>query len=288
MPVTKSPLRYPGGKTQLSLFVKHLLAINGIDQGVYCEPFSGGAGVAIELLLSNSVSKIILNDIDLGVYSTWRSIVEDKDALISRITDVSVTLDEWKRQKQIYDNQIKSDDYSLDLGFATLFLNRTNHSGIIGGRPIGGLKQDSKYLLDCRFNKKAIIQKIESINALKSRIELYRLDANELIHEVLMHQDPDKLFVFIDPPYYRNSSRLYTNFFKDTDHLQLKESIVMLNNYYWITTYDYEQDIARMYDGIPRLQYKIRYSVNRVRKENEYLFHNERTIVESFDNVVFI
>ena len=30
MPITKSPLRYPGGKTQLSRYVRHLLDINNV------------------------------------------------------------------------------------------------------------------------------------------------------------------------------------------------------------------------------------------------------------------
>ncbi|EAG5355425.1 DNA adenine methylase, partial [Listeria monocytogenes] len=49
MPRTSSPLRYPGGKTQLSSFVKNLLEINNIVGGTYIEPFAGGAGVAIQL-----------------------------------------------------------------------------------------------------------------------------------------------------------------------------------------------------------------------------------------------
>ncbi|MDU6269143.1 MAG: DNA adenine methylase [Veillonella sp.] len=69
MPRTKSILRYPGGKTQLSEFVNHLIQINNIQSPIYCEPFSGGSGVSIELLLSNRVNSIILNDYDPAIYS---------------------------------------------------------------------------------------------------------------------------------------------------------------------------------------------------------------------------
>ncbi|OTO77314.1 hypothetical protein A5865_001190 [Enterococcus sp. 12E11_DIV0728] len=50
MPHTKSPLRYPGGKTQLWKFVDTTIKQNNIIEPIYCEPFAGGAGVAIELL----------------------------------------------------------------------------------------------------------------------------------------------------------------------------------------------------------------------------------------------
>ena len=54
MSYTKSPLRYPGGKTQLTSYVKEILQINSIN-GTYIEPFAGGAGIAIDLLLSGTV-----------------------------------------------------------------------------------------------------------------------------------------------------------------------------------------------------------------------------------------
>lgn len=60
MPVTKSILRYPGGKTQLSKFVRHIIKINNIHNPIYCEVFCGGAGIAIDLLLSGEVHSIIL------------------------------------------------------------------------------------------------------------------------------------------------------------------------------------------------------------------------------------
>ena len=46
-----TPLRYPGGKAKLAPFVKSLLAENALDDGVYIEPFAGGAGIAMQLLL---------------------------------------------------------------------------------------------------------------------------------------------------------------------------------------------------------------------------------------------
>ncbi|EAV9865380.1 DNA adenine methylase, partial [Listeria monocytogenes] len=64
MPVTQSPLRYPGGKTQLFKFVRNLIEINEIKHSTYIEPFAGGAGVALELLFSNSVENIVINDYD--------------------------------------------------------------------------------------------------------------------------------------------------------------------------------------------------------------------------------
>lgn len=98
MPVTKSILRYPGGKTQLSKFVCHMLEINHINNPIYCEVFCGGAGIAIELLLSGKVQSIILNDLDPAIYSIWNATINETDRFIDKIQNTPITIDEWKNR----------------------------------------------------------------------------------------------------------------------------------------------------------------------------------------------
>ena len=57
MGIHKTPLRYPGGKQKLTPFIREILRQNGI-RGHYVEPYAGGAGVAIELLLNAYTSTI--------------------------------------------------------------------------------------------------------------------------------------------------------------------------------------------------------------------------------------
>lgn len=287
MPVTKSPLRYPGGKTQLSGFLKNLLEINQMSNVVYCEPFSGGFGAGLELLFSNDVDSIIINDLDLGIYSIWKAILDECDEFTNLIETTPVTLAEWHRQKEIYENKKKDENYSIELAFSTFFLNRTNHSGIISGGPIGGFSQTSKYTLDCRYNKKGLVKKIKAINKEKHRISLYNLEANDLIQNVLIYLNSEDLFVFFDPPYYKQGKNLYTNFFDHKNHVELQKCIELMDDYKWITTYDYEENIKEIYKSYPTLKYKIRYSANKVRKETEFLFHSPVTKVESYDKVEF-
>lgn len=287
MPVTKSPLRYPGGKTQLSEFLKRLLELNKLDNAVYCEPFSGGFGAGLELLFSRSVESIIINDLDIGIYSIWNAILNDKNSFVSLIKETPITIKEWHKQKEIYTSLKDYNNYSIELAFATFFLNRTNRSGIISGGPIGGYDQSSSYTLECRFNKDKLIEKIEAINQERHRISLYNLEANDLINQVLLNISSNKLFVFFDPPYYKQGKNLYTNFFNHDNHLELRKSIDLMEDYKWITTYDFEENIKEIYKSYPTLKYKIRYSANRVRNETEFLFHSFETKVESYDKVEF-
>ena len=43
MPITDTPLRYPGGKTQMTPLVQEIMRANDLLQCIYCEPFAGGA-----------------------------------------------------------------------------------------------------------------------------------------------------------------------------------------------------------------------------------------------------
>ncbi len=287
MPVTESPLRYPGGKTQLLKFLEHTLNINKMEKVVYCEPFSGGFGAGLGLLFSRKVDKVIINDFDMGIYSVWYAILNDFEKFKNKIVSLEISINEWKKQKEAYNMLINSNNYSIELAVATLFLNRTNRSGIIQGGPIGGIQQESTYKIDCRFNINSIIKKINNINERKSDITLYNLEANTLINDVLLEENIDRLFTFFDPPYFIQGKNLYTNFFNYEDHIKLKNNISMMDNFKWITTYDKTDEIRELFKEYPCYEYKIQYSANKKRKETELLFSSPITKIESKDKVVF-
>lgn len=175
--------------------------------------------------------------------------------------------------------------YDFRLAVSALFLNRTNRGGIITGGPIGGHEQKSKYSLDCRFNKVGIVKKIRAIAEQSHRIRLYMLDAKDLINGVLLRENPDQLFTFFDPPYYKQGQALYKNAFNHEDHETLSKSIKMMNAYKWITTYDECPEIQSIYSDYRLYTYKLRYSVNQFRKANEYLFASPTTKIKSYDKV---
>lgn len=286
MPVTKSPFRYPGGKTQLTNYIEHLLKINNVTD-TYIEPFAGGAGVAMALLLDGKVKNIIINDYDKSIYSVWNAILNKSQKLISMIENTEITLDEWHRQKNIHE-KFKNHQNSIENAFSTLFLNRTNVSGIISGGPIGGQSQLGKYKIDCRFNKNKIIEKIKAINSRKNNITITRMDATNFIDKVILQCNSTSSFIFFDPPYYKQGQNLYLSFYNSNGHKKLAKKIQSLTNYRWITTYDCEKDILNMYSQSNAYKYSLRYSANSRKIASEYLFTNTVTTIDSFNNVDLI
>ena len=231
-----SPLRYPGGKSKIYEKVRNLIIANCYENRTYVEPFAGGFGIGVGLLCEGVVKSAILNDFDTHIYNFWYSVLYDTDNLLRLISDTPITIEERERQKKNY-RDINSG--YLNDGFATLFLNRVNFSGVIKGGPIGGLAQTGAYRVDCRFNKVDIQSKIEMIAKFKGKIKLYNKDAGYLIRMNLMKMKA-QLFLNIDPPYVIKGSQLYTNFFTEGDHSDLQRVILkhLGAEYPWIITYD--------------------------------------------------
>lgn len=285
MPHTKSPLRYPGGKTQLWKFVKSIIDLNGIVNPIYCEPFAGGSGVTIELLLGNYVDEVIINDFDPAIYNFWRAIIHDTEKFIQLINTTEISIEEWHNQKEIYNNHGRIVG-SLEGAFSTFFLNRTNVSGIISGGPIGGRSQNGKYKIDCRFNKLNLIKKIKDIAEQKDKIHLYNEDAANLVELLKDNYPKERLFIFFDPPYYVQGQSLYLSFYKKDQHRLIRDKILSIDDYYWILTYDKTPQISDLYSKADKAyQYSLNYSVNKKRLANEYIFASAVTNLQSSNKV---
>lgn len=266
MPVTDSPLRYPGGKSQLTPFVIDVLRANDLLYGTYVEPFAGGCGIAWTLLLNTYVTEVFINDIDPALYAFWASVLRHADDLCERIEQTPVTLEEWHRQREV---QASRRPRLLDLGFSTLFLNRTNRSGILKGGVIGGLNQDGNYLIDCRFNKRDLIRKIMRIAENRENVRLSRMDAERFIRTVLPKLS-DRTLVNIDPPYYRRGPELYCSFYEHADHEALATAVAGIRQP-WMVTYDDTPEIAALYSRFRCHRKALNYSAQTKRVGVELL-----------------
>lgn len=268
MPVTNTPLRYPGGKSQLIPFVIELLKQNDLIYGEYAEPFAGGSGIAMHLLLEGYVDKIYLNDLDPAIYSFWHSALNHTDEICRLIGETDVTIDEWHRQREIFRNGL-GESSEVEFGFSTLFLNRTNRSGIIKGGVIGGYDQNGNYKLDCRFNKPDLIRKIRRIASYRTQISLSQLDAVEFIDTVLPGTSKNTL-VNLDPPYFCKGPELYTNFYHAKDHADLAKAVRSIRRH-WMVTYDDAPEIRNLYSSFATYTSNLNYSAQSKRVGTELL-----------------
>ena len=248
--------------------VSAFLDENGLKRGHYAEPYAGGSSLALALLMAGQVSDIHLNDVDRGIWCFWKSVLDDTDAFVSLVRSAVLTVDEWRRQREIYKTADDAD--VLALGFATFFLNRTNRSGIIGsGGVIGGIAQEGNYKMDCRFNRDELIRRIDRIRKYRSRIHLYDQDAIQFLTATAAAL-PRKTFFAIDPPYFVKGSSLYTSFYSPGDHADVAAAILNLDRP-WILTYDSAAEIRELYKDRRQYLFDIDYTLQTKRKGSELL-----------------
>lgn len=270
-----SPLRYPGGKSKLYPFVAAVINKMESQHPVYIEPFAGGAGLALSLLFNGVVEEIVINDYDKAIYSMWKAILKQTDAFIELVRNTPVTVEEWYHQKDIYSTQ--SNRYSLELGFATFFLNRTNRSGILSAGPIGGYQQTGNYLINARFNKEDLIKRVQKIAKYKSKIHLYNHDIRSFIKSYVPKY-LSRAFIYFDPPYYKKGKYLYKNFFDEKDHQDIHDLVVGLECP-WMVTYDNAPEIQKIYEELQAWQFDMVYGVANSGLNSEILFISDVSLL---------
>jgi DNA adenine methylase len=275
MPATVSPLRYPGGKTKFYTYVREILSCNDMLGETYIEPFAGGAGLALKLLLNEDVSRIVINDFDPAIYSFWHSVLYETEAFCELIENAILTTNQWNLQHSIYLESDTSDP--LTLGFATFYLNRTNISGVVKGGMIGGQGQNGKYGLDARFNRQTLIEKIKTIASHKEQIVLLNLDARELLQPRQLRKFY-KIFINLDPPYVKKGAQLYKNAFSESDHRELCELVKQCRRK-WIVTYDVCPLVADLYKSYRSSYLDVTYSIQASKKAKEYIFFSDTLVL---------
>lgn len=271
-----SPLRYPGGKASLAAFLGRVIKDNGLAGCPYFEPFAGGAGAALRLLREGTVSNIHLNDLDPRITAFWHSVLNESERFAETILSVPVSVAEWEKQRCVYLSRDTRKPF--DLGFATFYLNRCNRSGVLSGAaPIGGYAQAGKWKIDARFGRKGLAKRVAKVAQRRDQIHITNMDAHEfLVKSIPRGHKRKHVFVYLDPPYYSNGSRLYLNSYSRKDHNSLARYLQRQNVLMWVMSYDDALFIRNLYETFTIRSLSIRYSLQRRQQVRELLISPSR------------
>ena len=245
---------------------------NGLAGGHYAEPYAGGSGVAMELLLTGSASHVHLNDSCKRIHAFWHSILGETEEFCRRISRAPLTVAEWQRQKQILARPAEVDP--LDLGFSAFYLNRCNRSGILGGGLIGGLNQEGDWLMDARFPRGELIKRIETIALRRRSISIRNWDAERFIRDYVPRL-PRSSLVYLDPPYFHKAERLYLNHYRPKDHARIARVIQARLHRPWVVSYDAEPEVVRCYAQRRSITYDLHYNAAAAYTGKEIVFFSK-------------
>lgn len=258
-PSYSSPLRYPGGKSSLADFLGNVIAAMPVQPANFVEPFAGGAGAAVSLLLSGRVRSIVINDLDPAVFAFWNSLTADGANLLARVRDIQLTLAEWERQREAYKDGIEGRRNQLDLAVAFFYLNRTNRSGVLNAGVIGGKSQSGRYKIDARFNRDQLLTRLTLLHDLRDRITVTSQDGRSVVEAYATDVDS---FLYVDPPYVQMGGSLYLNSFTELDHALLALCLNRHSSANWVLTYDDVQLIRDLYAHRISTRFSLHYSAN--------------------------
>lgn len=209
-----SPLRYPGGKSKLVPLIYSKLQRH--KSSCLISPYAGGASVELSLLYAGVVDRLVLNDLDVGIYSMFWVIKHMPEDLIFKIHNFKPTHEAFFQAQDM----IKSDYVNctiVDIAWYTLMVNRLAYSGIYYANPLGGKNGNIKKLT-ARWNPKNLSERIRMIHSVSDKIEVTNLDAYELIEESYWNLEAT---ILVDPPYVEKGNQLYRWSYSEDDHIEL-------------------------------------------------------------------
>lgn len=173
------------------------MAKNGMLDGHYFEPYAGGAGIALELLFHGHASHIHINDLDPAVHAFWLAVTQFPEEFLRLLADTPVTIEQWFKWRAVLRGEVE--ESVVRRGFATLFMNRTNRSGILKGGVIGGMSQAGEYSLNARYKKDVLATRVANIANNAGKISVYCEDALHLLKRC-QSLLPPKSLIYLDPP----------------------------------------------------------------------------------------
>ena len=245
--------------------------MNTLSGCSYFEPFAGGAGAALRLLGDEVVSELHLNDVDPRITAFWQAVLHEPERFADAIMSVPVTMEEWKRQKNVCQHADTSTPF--ELGFATFYLNRCNRSGILfGSAPIGGNAQAGKWKIDVRFYRKSLAARVRAVARKREYIHVTNMDAREfLVKQLPRGRERKRVFAYLDPPYYLNGNRLYLNFYEDRDHRKLSRYLQRQGTLHWVMSYDDAPFIRDLYASCTISHLSLQHSLQQKKQAQELL-----------------
>lgn len=186
MPLIKTPLRYPGGKSRAIKYLsQHLPPIE-----YYREPFLGGGSMALYVTQKCPNAKIWVNDRYQPLYAFWKTLQVHGERLAADLRELKTELGESPlAHKEAFLNAKSAltgdDEYAV--GFNFYIVNKCSFSGL----------SESSSFSEQASRQNFTFRGIDKLPAISELIQYWKI--TNLDYTYLMYGDGE--FLFLDPPY---------------------------------------------------------------------------------------
>lgn len=246
--MTKSPLRFPGGKSRAIGQILPLVP----DFEEYREPMVGGGSVFLALRQRFPNRRYWINDLNYELYCFWKVAQECAHQLADALHRLRAeTCDGRALFYRLLDRYGQGDEFERAVRFFAL--NRITFSGTVDS---GGYSEQA---FRGRFTSSAI-ERVRQLQPLLQGVQITHGD-----YEPVVRAEGTGVFLFLDPPYYSaTDSRLYgkrgelhTGF----DHHRLMR-VLREAPHRWLLTYDDSPFIRDLYAEYTQVRWTLQYGMN--------------------------
>jgi len=264
--------KWTGGKRrEIKQFQNHFppFVFNG-DEYTYVEPFAGGA--ATYWHLNNVNGKNILNDFDSQVINFYKEFVNNNSLFVSQLRAIGKITAHNDLEKVYYKQRNKDKNNGLkkisDIEQAIRFfvVNQLAFSGMRRFNALG------------EFNVPFGHYKGLNTNIIGSKDHRALLNCTDLNNgdfaDVMISNDIENTFMFLDPPYTRVFKKYSANnSFSEIDHNRLAETIKKINKASIMMIIDKSDFTEKLYAGMIKSEYNLKYGVNIKNRFNTAVQH---------------
>ena len=272
---TRSPLRYPGGKSRaVSKIVGKYIIPNIPESKKVCSPFFGGGSIEIDL--AKRGFRVYGYDAFLPLVDFWQVLLKNPNKL-ANATEKKLRVSR-KKFDQIQENFRNKSGRSSKNTNAVIFylLNRTSYSGttLSGGMAIDHDKSNHWEKINPRFNK-ASVERLRNFSV--KNLTVNKLDFRS---SILKHKDA---FVYADPPYFIGKKKLYGNQgdmqFEQKDHEDLAK--ILKKRKRWVLSYNDTPEVRKLYRGFRIRKLSWSYGMSGVKSRKKK--HSNEILILSKD-----
>lgn len=286
-----SPLRYPGGKANLSPYLADLFMSQYglLDVEIWVEPFAGGLGAGLTLLERNVVDEVWFCEKNPALAAMWLAIIDDVAELAARVRHTTPTLTGFYEARERV-NALTGEgalegldrDVLMDAGYAAFILNRCSFSGIVAPTvgPLGGKNQTGKYTVASRFDADRLADRLLRLAPLAKNLKFRGTDATSYIAGLDGSVGIEtEMVIFADPPYSDVGNVLYAQGMSVADHQGLADAFAACDAR-WVLTYDSSPCVLDWYRDRRIMEFGIRHHANTAHVDTEYMIMSDNLDVD--------
>lgn len=129
--------------------------------------------------------------------------------------------------------------------------------------------QTGNWLIDARFNKSDLTQRIENLGALASHVDVRQERAIELVRT--LNRRKRAVLLYVDPPYVVPGEELYMADHSWSEHQKLRQ-VLTTSPHPWILTYDADERTRELYRDFRCLRFDISHTAQIQKVGREFMF----------------